>query len=156
MKKLHCVIFWVLSLTWGFPLTAVGLITAAYLILIGHKPQRFHAYIYFTVEGLNGGVNLGPIFVVGKGVRENMKWHEAGHGLQNIMFGVLFSPLIGIPSLIRCKYRAYRWRKDPDCNLPPYDAIWFERQATAFGNRYFRPTYHMWETIPCKSGQKEV
>ena len=157
MKRFHDAIFWMLSLTWGLPLTVVGLLTGAYLVLIGHKTQRFHAFVYFTVEGVNGGVNLGPVFVIGKGPSESIKWHEAGHGLQNVMFGMLFIPLIGIPSLIRCKYRTYRRRKDPDCKLPLYDAIWFERQAAELGDRYFRPDYNMWDTIPCrKADSKEI
>lgn len=64
--------------------------------------------------------------------------HECGHGIQNIIFGPLFPFLVAIPSVIRYWYREVIWRKDREryFQLPKYDDIWFEGQATRWGDKY--------------------
>ena len=41
-KKLNPILFWVLSLTWGLPMTLFGVVVAIALIVTGYKPKRSH------------------------------------------------------------------------------------------------------------------
>lgn len=136
MKK---VLFWFLSLTWGLPLTFVGACASAILIAAGHKPKTFHGLVYFEVGEGWGGFNAGAFFFVSKDATVHTKRHEAGHGLQNVMLGVSMPFVVTIPSVIRYWRREYLVRfKDFTYNeLLPYDAIWFEGEATRLGNKYF-------------------
>ena len=108
------------------------------LLISGHKPHIWHYGIYFETKKDLGGCGLGPFFMVHEGYGPDLKGHEHGHGLQNIMYGP-FQLVVSIMSVIRCGYRNWlydhnreKWRK-----LPDYDAIWFEGQATKFGKKYF-------------------
>lgn len=140
MKKLKAVGFWLLSFTWGLPVTLYGVLCAIALLLTGHKPKRFHWYIYFEVGKEWGGFNAGCFFVVSKDNDLYMRQHESGHGLQNIIFGVLMPFVVCIPSVIRYWYREYLVgvKKRDYWSLPPYDSIWFEGWATRLGQKYFK------------------
>lgn len=140
MRTIKNILFWVISLTWGLLLTIIGLLVAVVLMVTGHKPQRFHQFIYFKVGENWGGVNFGPIFIVDKHTHESTWRHEAGHGLQNIMLGPLMPFVVAIPSAIRYWYRVYlvKSKKKANFELPPYDAIWFERWATKLGDKYYK------------------
>ena len=61
--------------------------------------------------------------------------HEFGHSLQNCLWGPLFPFVIAIPSATRYWYRDISAKKG---NKPTtdYDAVWFEGQATEWGNKY--------------------
>lgn len=131
--------FYLLSFTWGLPLTILGCIAAFILILLGYKPKRWiHSY-YFEVGKGWGGVEAGIFFFCQKGSSINTKNHEFGHAIQNCYFGPLFLPLIGIPSAIRYWYREYlvKVKKKRYSDLPDYDDIWFEGDATKRGNIYY-------------------
>lgn len=101
MKTLRIILFYLLSLTWGLILTAVGIVVGLLLLITGHKPKLFHHYIRFEVGHNWGGFELGPIFVTDKEPTTAIMQHEAGHGIQNIMFGPIMPFLICIPSAIR-------------------------------------------------------
>ena len=138
MKTIKAIVFWVISLTWGLPLTLVGIFAAIGLLITGHRPHRYHHYLYFKVGYNWGGVNFGPIFIVDNYASEKTWRHETGHGLQNIIFGPLMPFVIAIPSAIRYWYREYlvRVKKKARYELPPYDSIWFEGWATKLGEKY--------------------
>lgn len=127
--------FWIKSLTWGV-WTWVGVLVAIFMIFTGHLPKRFGHAIYFECGKGWGGVNFGAIFVVTKGATHRTKAHEYGHAFQNIKWGLLFIPVIAIPSFIRCTWRKILTKKNPNINLPPYDSIWFEGEATEMGLKY--------------------
>ena len=129
--------FWLLSLTWGLPLTLFGAIVALGFLITGHKPKRFYCFIYFETGSGWGGFEGGPIFFVEKNASLSMKCHEAGHGLQNIMLGVFMPFVVSIPSCIRYWYYEYKTRKGLGNTLPAYDSIWFEDCANRLGNKYF-------------------
>ena len=137
MKKL---LFWVISLTWGFPMTLIGAIITAILKVCGCKQKVFHGLIYTEVGEGWGGFNAGAFFFVSKDASDHTKRHEAGHGLQNIMLGFLTPFLVHIPSAIRYWYREYlvRFKGLTYNELPSYDAIWFEGGATQLGDKYFK------------------
>ena len=129
MKK---ILFWCASLTWGGIMTWLGAIIACAMILTGHKPKVFHYFVYFEMGEDWGGFEMGAFFFVNRSPTLHIKQHEAGHGSQNIIFGVFMPFIVSIPSAIRYWYR--RFKRD---ELPPYDSIWFEGQATRLGKKYF-------------------
>lgn len=139
MKTVKAILFWLLSLTWGLPMTLFGVVCALALLVTGHKPRRFHYFIYFEVGNAWGGFEAGCFFFVNRGASLSLKQHEAGHGIQNIMLGVFMPFAISIPSCIRYWYREYLMRtgKKTYAQLPPYDSIWFEGWATALGQKHY-------------------
>lgn len=125
-------LFYILNLTWGLPMTLIGAIAALALIGCGKLPSRHGWCLCFTVGKNWGGVSLGLVMIVSKQATENTQNHEHGHALQNAVYGVFMPFIISIPSAVRYWYRR---GKDP-ATLPPYDAVWFEAQATEWGNKY--------------------
>ena len=135
MKKFF---YWFLSLTWGLPMTLIGLIVSLVLLITGHKPYKFGYTFYFRVGKNWGGLELGAIFITDQTPLKHTLYHEHGHGFQNCVLGIIYPFLIGIPSAIRYWYRElkyYRKNKQPSTT---YDSIWFEGQATRLGNKYIR------------------
>lgn len=136
MKKWQ---FYVLSFTWGLPMTLLGCLVAAVLMIAGYKPQRFGWGWYFEVLNNGGNFNLGIVSVMSKQPSVDILFHEAGHGIQNCYFGI-FEPIIALMSVARYWYREYlhcvkgvAW-----ADMTPYDSIWFERQATVLGTTFLK------------------
>lgn len=125
--KNNKLIFWLLSLTWGLPMTLVGAAAALILYWRGYLPTRWGPCWVFAVGEGWGGINLGPVVLVSKESRSNTINHEVGHALQNCVWGFLFPFVIAIPSVIR--YWIREWTKP----TTGYDDIWFEGQATKLG-----------------------
>lgn len=128
--------FYVMSFTWGLPLTLCGLIVALFLIGTGRRPQRFGWVWCFEIGERWGGLNLGLVFLCQKDAGDSLKCHEFGHAIQNCMWGVLMPFVVHLPSAMR--YWLREWKAAHGANLPPYDAIWFEGQATILGEKYMR------------------
>lgn len=66
--------------------------------------------------------------------------HEYGHSIQVMIWGPLWLFVVAIPSVIRFWYREWYYKHKyftTRKSLPPYDSIWFEGQATRWGNRAF-------------------
>lgn len=133
-------LYWFLSLTWGLPMTLIGFLVSAVLLLMGYKPKRFGYTFYFEVGKNWGGLELGAIFLISKGEPLETKQHEHGHGIQNLWWGPLMPFVVSIPSACRYWYREYLVRsgKKKYYELPDYDSIWFEGQATRLGKKYFK------------------
>lgn len=132
MKKL----FYIMSLTWGLPLTLVGLMVASVLLVCGYKPKKHGYCYYFEVGGGWGGLNLGIIFLTSKTSSLHTKNHEHGHAIQNCIFGFFMPFVVTIPSAIRYWYREIRKRKGLE-NKTDYDNAWFEGNATKMGNEFY-------------------
>lgn len=132
-------IWWILSLTWGLPITLLGLITTVVLLCCGKKPYR-NIYGWAFIVGENwGGFNLGPLTVTSKeSATRHTLYHEFGHSVQNCYFGPLMPFLVAIPSCIRYWYRELLVRsgRKEYWQLRPYDEAWFEGTATSIGYRY--------------------
>lgn len=137
-SKFRCFLYWLAQWTWGIVMNLLGGVVVLALIVTGHRPRVFHYAVYVEVGNGWGGLELGGFFLCGEGSADSLKMHEHGHGYQNIMFGPLMPFLVSIPSAIRYWYREIMRRRDPAkyAKLPPYDAIWFEGQATELGERY--------------------
>lgn len=125
-------IFYLLSFTWGLPMTLLGCLATLVLMLVGKKPKKYGWCWYFEIGSCWGGINLGPVFLVCKGASEWTKVHEVGHAVQNIRYGLLMPFLVGIPSATRYWYREIRRRIGRPCTTGYYD-IWFEAEANMLG-----------------------
>ena len=134
--KMNKSLFYTLSFTWGIVMTAIGLLAAMGLSITGHKAKKYGWCWHFEVGKGWGGVNLGLVFITGAGASEHTKNHEHGHGLQNCIWGVLFPFVVAIPSAIRYHDRNRRARLGE--TLEPYDAVWYEGDATKRGNEFMR------------------
>ena len=133
LTGVNTVSFYILSFTWGLPVSLAGLLVFTVLVIFGKKPCRYGCCVYISIGRRWGGCNYGWFCLTGKNCL-NVLPHELGHGLQNIILGPLTVPLIGLPSSIRYHTRkilAKRGKK-----LRPYDSIWFESLATALGKEY--------------------
>lgn len=136
--KLSKTWFYILSFTWGIPMTLIGALISLVLIILKHKPIKNGYGWYFEIGEDWGGVDFGMFSIVNRNPSQHILQHEFGHSIQNCIFGILFIPIIAIPSMIRYWYREYLVSvKHKDYSeLPDYDSIWFEGQATMFGKRY--------------------
>ena len=122
-------LYFFLSFTWGLPMTLAGLLTALFLLLAGKRAKKSLTGFFFPVTE-NTGVSLGIVVICDKKAR--LLPHETGHSLQNALFGPLMIPLVSIPSAVRFWYRKAVGKRR---SLPPYDAVWFEKDATRRGGK---------------------
>ena len=139
MKALKRILFYIVQFTWGLPITITGAIAALALLSSGFKPKLFNGYIYFVVGKNWGGVNFG-CFIVLSETSAKSKYtvlHEAGHGIQNLIYGFLMPFVVSIPSSIRYWYRRFMTYIGKGDALPDYYSIWFEKQASELGEKYY-------------------
>lgn len=133
--------FYVLSFTWGLPMTLIGCLASLVLLVAGYKPKRNQYAWYFEIGENWGGCDLGCMSLIQKPtttyLQNHLKNHEFGHAIQNCWFGP-FMIVVSIWSAARYWYREYltRCRKKSYDDLPSYDAIWFEGQASYLGVLY--------------------
>ena len=127
-------IFYILSWTWGLPMTLIGAVVTGTLMISGKKPKRWGPCIYTEIGKNWGGLELGMFFLASKPASTSIKEHELGHAVQNCYWGPLMPFVICIPSAIRYWYRKIR-RMLGYTNSANYDDIWFEGQATSWGAR---------------------
>lgn len=131
MKKF---LYYLLSWTWGLPMTLIGLLVAGVCKANGIEENSHAGATYFEFGKGWGGVSLGCFFFCSKRPSEHTKNHEFGHSLQNCLWGPLFPFVIAIPSAIRY-HKFMNNTKKGIPNKEPYDAIWFEGQATEWGTK---------------------
>lgn len=131
-------LFYLLSFTWGLPLTLVGCVVAIVLLITGHKPKKWGYCYYFEIGKNWGGLELGPFFLVNKDASNHIKNHEHGHAHQNCIWGILFPFVIAIPSATRYWYREWLVRsgRKKYSELPHYDSVWYEGEATEIGTTF--------------------
>lgn len=129
-------VFYILSFTWGLPLTIAGGLLALVMLGSGFTPRRFGGCMYFEVGKGWGGLNLGLVFLCQVGASDHLKTHEFGHSIQNCMWGAFTPFVVHLPSIVR--YWSREWKAAHGEDLPPYDAVWFEGQATRLGEKYLR------------------
>ena len=131
--KINRVTFYLLSFTWGLPLTLIGCLVAGVLRCLGYHPTRV-GYSYCFEVGENwGGLELGVFFITQKSSGQYLKFHEFGHGVQNCVYGLFMIPVICIPSAIRYWYRELRYDRKGIIPKTDYYSIWFEKQASDWG-----------------------
>lgn len=129
-------LYWILSLTWGLPMSIAGLATLGIMRLRKHEVKHHKNALYMSIGHNWGGVNLGCVFFVDKeNEHEFDKNHEYGHSIQNIIYGPLTPFIVGLPSLIRATYRTILEKFGKKFKTDYYD-IWFEAQANYFGGKF--------------------
>lgn len=133
---LRRIAFYALSWTWGFIMSFIGMWPTLVFAIAG-KTKFYHGRIYSVVGHNWGGVALGCFFIVCEesAQDDHVRGHECGHGLQNCIWGPLMPFVICIPSGVRYQYFNFyrrKYRKNPE----PYDKIWFEHQATEWGQKF--------------------
>ena len=102
MKKiLSYIVFWLIQCTWGAIMTTIGAVAALVLLVTGHKPKTMGPVVYFEVGEGWGGLALGGFFLCSRGSSLHTKYHECGHGLQNLIWGPLMPFVVCIPSAAR-------------------------------------------------------
>ena len=122
--------FYLLSLTWGLPLTLCGLTVAAVLRGMGYRSVCYHGARLFTLGRGWGGLSLGPVLLTCSDASDRLRRHELGHAIQNCSYGPFILPLV-LLSVLRYHLRERRIRLG--LPLTPYDSWWFEGEATALG-----------------------
>lgn len=142
MKQLPKKAFYLLSWTWGLPMTLIGGIAMLVLMIAGKKPQRWGDCYYIEVGKDWGGINLGMFFLTCEKPGRYTKCHEHGHAIQNCYFGFLMPFVVGIPSVVRYWYRELKYHRKGKYPPTDYDDIWFERQATELGTDYVCGRYY--------------
>lgn len=126
--------YYVMSFTWGLPLTLCGLIVALFLLVTGHRPRRYHGCLHFELGRTRwGGLNLGPVLLTQREPPEYLVTHELGHAVQNTKYGPGMIPLV-IRSV--CRYHVHNWKAWRGLPVPSYYSDWFEAQASEYGQAY--------------------
>lgn len=130
--------FYILSFTWGCVLSVVGLVVVLILGLIKRKINVYHGRLYVVVGKNWGGLELGCFFICCENSKDSdyLRGHECGHGLQNVLFGPFTIFLVAIPSAVRYWYRELKYNRKGINPPTEYDSIWFEKQATKWGEKY--------------------
>lgn len=124
MKKITKLQFYLLSFTWGLPMSIIGALVCCALMVAGFKLKKY-GHCYYIEIGKNwGGVNFGWLFLVNKNASNFSKKHELGHGYQNAcIYGWIF-PIFGIISVCRywldrfgVKINYYKWHFEKQASL---------------------------------------
>ena len=100
-------------------------------------------FSYIVEVGGNwGGLELGAVALCGNyypsAWYEEVRLHEAGHGIQNLWWGPLMLFVICIPSAIRYWYQTIAMKKGKVFPSDWYERAWFESQADRLGAKIVR------------------
>ena len=112
-SKILTILIWIISLTWGFPMTLVGLFAILILLIQGKRFKKFGPIICFPITD-GWGLNLGVVAIVPKDFNFNTNCHEFGHCLQACLFGPIMPFVIAIPSVVRFWFRKQKSYDDKD------------------------------------------
>lgn len=131
------ILFYLLQFTWGATVNLAGLLV--FLCCRGRfRSKMFHNAIVTCLPGNRGGLSLGVfIFLSIRDPRESSRLcaHEYGHTVQCLLLGPLYWVVVAIPSVIWYHFFAgYRKKRGV-----PYDALFCERWATAWGKKWSGP-----------------
>lgn len=136
--KLRRTLFYIVSFTWGLPMTLVGLVVILFSLPF-KKVHIYHGRLYAAWGNGWGGVELGCFFVCSKDCQyDSIMLHECGHGIQNCIWGPLMLFVVCIPSAFRYWYREFKYHRKGLTPPTKYDDIWFEGQATRWGKKYIK------------------
>ncbi len=127
-------LYYTLNCTWGILMTLIGLLCASVLSATKHTAYNYRGCLHYKVGKNWGGVSLGLVIITDVTPSDHTLKHEYGHTLQNALYGILFPFIVAIPSAMRYHERIILAKKGAE--LEPYDAVWYEGQATEWGNKY--------------------
>ncbi|MDR1939387.1 MAG: hypothetical protein LBQ40_01145 [Clostridiales bacterium] len=144
MKKLRIALFWILSLTWGLPGTLAGALGAAVELIKGSELRLYHGNVCIETSRAKGSLSLGPFIFLSKAYTPYTRFHEAGHGIQNIIYGPLYLIIVGLTSITwyHIYNKIYREKiaaglLTVDEQRKNYEKWWVEKQATEFGRKIY-------------------
>ena len=127
------VIFYLLQFTWGLTVNLAGLLVFLCCRSRFHS-EKFRNAIVTYLPGNRGGLSLGVfIFLSVRDTREISRIcaHEYGHTVQCLLLGPLYWVVVAIPSAVWYHFFVdYRTKHGI-----PYDALFCERWATAWGKQ---------------------
>ena len=135
MNSISKTVFYILSYTWGLPMTLVGHLVELVMFLFSHPSRRYVCCREIVVGHGWGGCTVGRTILRADDA-ESVLPHEHGHAVQNCFFGIFLPFIVCIPSASRYWYREFMKRTGKGGKLPPYDSIWFEGQATHLGRGF--------------------
>lgn len=122
--------FYLLQFTWGLPVNLAGLLV--FLCCPRCRRERFHNSAVTWLPGRRGGLSLGIFVFLGDRENPGLRVHEYGHTIQCLFLGPLYYIAVLIPSAVW--YHGFgRYRR---ARRIPYDALYCERWATAWGRRW--------------------
>lgn len=136
----HPWLYYVLNYTWGILTTFCGWVAYFFMkLILGKKIKdcgKFGPCRYLMFGNNWGGLEMGTNFFVADNMGESWtlhtKQHETGHTFQNAILGPFAIILVFIPSAIR-----YWYQRLSKKTQKPYDAIWFEGEASAAGLEFY-------------------
>ena len=131
------IIFYLLQFTWGSTANLAGLLVFLFCRIRFHS-KMFHNAIVTYLPGNREGLSLGIfIFLSVRDTQEinRICAHEYGHTIQCLLLGPLYWVVVAIPSVIWYHFFAGYRKK---CGVP-YDALFCERWATAWGKKWSGP-----------------
>lgn len=128
------VLFWLCQATWGILQTLLGAVLFLVNFAVSPKSRRYFFHGAAVTEwGYGGSVSLGAFVFVSRRSRiphKELLSHEYGHCIQSLILGVLYLPVIGIPSIVWAGFfRKFRIRKGI-----LYDTFYTERWANSLGD----------------------
>ena len=99
-------LFWLSALTWEFPQTLLALfIKIFYRNKVKQKEKYKLSKVFWLKANSSFGVSLGRFIFLDQRYKDRYtKKHEYGHSIQSLIFGPLYLIIIGLPSMIRCKF----------------------------------------------------
>lgn len=128
------IFFYLFQFTWGLPVNLAGLF--AFLCCRRHcRSEMFHNSIITYLPGGHGGLSLGIFLFISIHSRHescDLRIHEYGHTIQCLFLGPLYWIAIVLPSAIWYHFFAGYRKK----HGVPYDILYCERWATAWGKRW--------------------
>lgn len=130
-------LFYLIQWTWGLPVNLVGGIIFLICKAMGRRSEKF-GYAWITYLPWNqGGLSMG-LFIFMKDNHPNETWtyntriHEYGHTWQCLLLGVLYYPVIAVPSAVWCNFFE-KYRKK---NNISYYVFYPEKWANAWGQKF--------------------
>lgn len=125
-------LFFFLQFTWGLPVNLAGL--AIFLCCGRRRHERFQNSIVSFLPGNRGGLSMGVFIFISSQSQDTRRLcaHEYGHTIQCLLLGPLYWFIIAAPSAVWYHFFA-GFRKSRHI---PYDSLYCERWATAWGERW--------------------
>lgn len=81
---------------WQLPQHLVALL---FLLVLRPEKREAQGVAFYLSGRMRGGISLGRYIIVGPHWNEKDLAHEDGHSLQSLILGLLYLPVVGLPSL---------------------------------------------------------
>ena len=133
--RVYLAVYWLLQWTWGILQNIAGL----FLLLLNFRREHriFHGAVVTSWNNPGYSTGLGMFIFMSENIPEEdykrTLVHEYGHTVQSAILGVLFLPVVGIPSMLWAVTPAFkRYRREKRVS---YYRFYPERWANSLGER---------------------